>query len=556
VIHRDLKPANLFIERSSTGSEKCKILDFGISKLADASQSELTRDGQTLGTVAYMAPEQIRGKAAPGDPRVDLYSAGVTLFVMFTGKRPIDAEDPVQLLAAVLENPPMSLAQATGTPFPQPLEMFMARALTKDPNQRFQTALEMRDALLAAGKAVGHDSTGPLTLPTGAPNAPSPYGRADATPSHAGPAVSGVVHTGLRGNTNSGVGMGQPPPPAMPRGATITTGGAPPPAQRPGVPTNTMRGPTPPPYGQPGPAPVNSEAFAATMITEAPSGLPAGAPNPYGPPPGMPMPGANPYGMQPSQGMQGSPLMMPPSPAVPQHASVTGPVGLDSGVPQPVAAKPKSQTGLVIALAILGVVSVGAAVTIIAIRTRAPSPPPVPAAIAAPAARPATAPLPTAPAALAPAVPAIAPTAAVAPTPAVAPAPVVAPTPAVAPAPVPPVAVAVRPVAPPAQPPVVAPAPAPVAAPPPVVAPAPVANVPPPQPAHAAPPPAQPAHTAPAPAPQATAPAPQPAHPASNTNTGSSHPASSTTAPANGTSGTGTGHRRPRNHGIIEDAPF
>ncbi|MDP3276000.1 MAG: serine/threonine-protein kinase [Deltaproteobacteria bacterium] len=165
VIHRDLKPANLFVEKSTTGTEKLKLLDFGISKLADASQQELTRDGQTLGTVAYMAPEQIRGKASATDPRVDLYSAGVSLFMMLSGKRPIDAEDTVSLLAAVLENPPLTLAQAAGLPFPQPIEAFIAKALEKDPSRRFQTAIEMRDALIEAGQSIGYEQTGPLSIP-------------------------------------------------------------------------------------------------------------------------------------------------------------------------------------------------------------------------------------------------------------------------------------------------------------------------------------------------------------------------------------------------------
>ncbi len=168
VIHRDLKPANLFIEKLTGGAEKLKILDFGISKLAEASSQELTRAGQTLGTLAYMAPEQIRGTVKGNDPRLDLYSAGVSLFLMFTAKRPIDAEDTVQLLQAVLEKPALTLAQAAGVEFPAPIEAFIARALQKDPTRRYQSALEMRDALLQAAHDAQIDAIAHFSSPTGA----------------------------------------------------------------------------------------------------------------------------------------------------------------------------------------------------------------------------------------------------------------------------------------------------------------------------------------------------------------------------------------------------
>ncbi len=168
VIHRDLKPANLFIEKLTGGAEKLKVLDFGISKLAEASSQELTRAGQTLGTLAYMAPEQIRGAVKGNDPRLDLYSAGVSLFLMFTAKRPIDAEDTVQLLQAVLEKPPLTLAQAAGVEFPQAVEAFVAKALQKDPTRRYQSALEMRDALLQAAHDAQIDAIAHFSSPHGA----------------------------------------------------------------------------------------------------------------------------------------------------------------------------------------------------------------------------------------------------------------------------------------------------------------------------------------------------------------------------------------------------
>ncbi len=160
VIHRDLKPANLFVERNAAGHDKLKILDFGISKLSEPSSQELTRAGQTLGTLAYMSPEQIRGQVKGNDPRIDLYSAGVSIFLMLTAKRPIDADDTVQLLQAVLEKPPLSLSQAAGTEFPPAVEAFIAKALVKDSSQRYQSAMEMREALIQASYAAGVDAHG------------------------------------------------------------------------------------------------------------------------------------------------------------------------------------------------------------------------------------------------------------------------------------------------------------------------------------------------------------------------------------------------------------
>ncbi len=314
VIHRDLKPANLFIEKSTTGSEKLKLLDFGISKLADASQQELTRDGQTLGTVAYMAPEQIRGKAVASDGRVDLYSAGVSLFIMLSGKRPIDAEDTVQLLAAVLENPPLTLANATGLPFPAPIEKFIAKALEKDPARRFQTALEMRDALVEAGKAVGYEQTGPLSLPTNGAQ-PSGVVRSPAKPAGApGPNPMG----------GSGPMAGPGPGPAQGQG--------PGPGQQAYIPKQTMMGvggpapsvtPTMPPAevgGMNAPVPMGMAGYANGMPQQnPPPPLVQGGYDPFGPPPNHMAP-------PPSAGFGPPAYAQPVAPAVPAAKKSNAPM--------------------------------------------------------------------------------------------------------------------------------------------------------------------------------------------------------------------------------------
>ncbi len=496
VIHRDLKPANLFIERSSTASEKCKILDFGISKLADASQSELTRDGQTLGTVAYMAPEQIRGKAAPGDWRVDLYSAGVTLFVMFTGKRPIDADDPVQLLAAVLENPPLTLAQATGVPFPAQIEQFIAKALAKTPNDRFQTSLEMRDALVAIGRSLGHDSTGPLVLPTG-PGAMQPAGGFDAV---AAGQLSGVV-------------------------ATAPKAGMQPPAHRPtlaGV-GSAMRAPTPPPM--PAPQQPMPAAFAPQQPQQQQQSMQSQGPS------------ADVFGAPPAFG--DSPFAMPPSPTVAAPMDPTGAVPTR-----------KKGSGMVLALGAIGVIALGSAVAVFIVRSRG-TPPPTQIVVASAPAVP-IAPV-VAPIAPVPAAPIAAPVpAAVAPAP-----PAVAPAPVAVAAPPPPVVAPPPPVvAPP--PPVVAPPPPVVAAAPPP--PAPVAPLPAPvvaraAPAPVAPPAAVPVHHTSSANPASNSVPMLPASTHGSVQSGSIRQNTATATPPAGTPPAGR-RRNPRSRGVVEDAPF
>ncbi len=312
VIHRDLKPANLFIERMPAGAEKLKILDFGISKLAEASSQELTRAGQTLGTLAYMAPEQIRGTVKGNDPRIDLYAAGVSIFLMLTAKRPIDAEDTVQLLQAVLEKPPLTLAQASGVEFPHALEAFVARALQKESARRFQNAIEMRDALLSAVSApvsLGSVEEVPEVSSTIISEAP----RFDGPLPMSTP--SGVVARG-------GHDVAPPGPVMLPsfdddeeEGKTVVRAPQSAPNESPAVlPAAGRRMGMAPDYGAPPPGP--SPMRAATI---APTGLSGNGPPMYAPPPtestmladpaaSSPFGAFNGPGMHPPMG-QGNPAM-------------------------------------------------------------------------------------------------------------------------------------------------------------------------------------------------------------------------------------------------------
>lgn len=135
IVHRDVKPANLLLDEHGT----LKIADFGIAKLLGAT--DLTRTGATLGTPAYKSPEQSRGE--PVDHRSDLWSLGVVLFEMLTGRRPFDGEYEQAVVHAILAGEPRALEGADGRPIPEGLRRIVAKAMAKNPAERYQSAEEI-----------------------------------------------------------------------------------------------------------------------------------------------------------------------------------------------------------------------------------------------------------------------------------------------------------------------------------------------------------------------------------------------------------------------------
>ncbi|MCW8139936.1 MAG: serine/threonine protein kinase, partial [Planctomycetota bacterium] len=181
IVHRDLKPQNVMIEapaREGDDPMTVKILDFGIAKLRDqGGGGALTQAGQIMGTVHYMSPEQTEG--AEVDARADLYSVGVMLFQMLSGKLPFNGKTYLEVIKQHRQAPIPSVC-ALRPEVPAGLDEAVRKALAKRPDQRFQSAREFRLALQALGLAPGNVPSDTV--------APQPAAR-DACPSEVGTAI-------------------------------------------------------------------------------------------------------------------------------------------------------------------------------------------------------------------------------------------------------------------------------------------------------------------------------------------------------------------------------
>src|SRR5919201_435868 len=149
LVHRDVKPANILL-RSIGGRDHAYLTDFGIAKRTHVEATNLTRTGNIVGTIGYMAPEQIQGQR--GDGRSDIYSLGCVLYECLTGKRPFERENEMATLWAHVHDPRPS-PSAVKPGLPRGLDAVVARALAIDPGERYQTGGEL--AAAAAAVALG-----------------------------------------------------------------------------------------------------------------------------------------------------------------------------------------------------------------------------------------------------------------------------------------------------------------------------------------------------------------------------------------------------------------
>ncbi|MFJ5077266.1 protein kinase [Streptomyces sp. NPDC088553] len=226
LVHRDIKPGNVM----QTKRGVVKVMDFGIARAMQSGVTSMTQTGMVVGTPQYLSPEQALGRAV--DARSDLYSVGIMLFQLLTGRLPFDADSPLAIAYAHVQEEPVAPSTVNRAVTPA-MDALVARALRKNPNERFPSAAAMRDEclrVLSAGQ-------------TGAP----------------------VIVAGGPVSSGAGVGsavfppVGQTPPPAPHSGPHGVQHPYQPPTPQPG------------PYGPATPAPAPSYGYPQQAPTPAPA---------------------------------------------------------------------------------------------------------------------------------------------------------------------------------------------------------------------------------------------------------------------------------------------
>ena len=212
LVHRDLKPGNLFLAKHGD-DEAVKILDFGIAKASTGVAGQSTKTGSLIGSPHYMSPEQVRNSKQV-DHRSDLWSMGVIAFRMLTGRLPFPGEEVGEILVDICTAPipvPSQIAPDLGGP----VDAFVARALARDPAQRFQSARELAEAMSAvAGVAAPR-----MSLPSVSTSTPTSGPRAAKGTT----LMSAVSDSALPGSATSPGSSASPASPGSARIHSIAT---------------------------------------------------------------------------------------------------------------------------------------------------------------------------------------------------------------------------------------------------------------------------------------------------------------------------------------------
>ncbi|MFJ4690962.1 protein kinase [Streptomyces sp. NPDC088766] len=188
LVHRDIKPGNVMMTKRGV----VKVMDFGIARAMQSGVTSMTQTGMVVGTPQYLSPEQALGRAV--DARSDLYSVGIMLFQLVTGRLPFDADSPLAIAYAHVQEEPVA-PSAINRALPPAVDALIARALKKNPNERFPTAVAMRDECLRVAASLQ----------------PAPPSIVPGTPAQSGSGVGSAVFPPVGQNPQTPVGNVQTP---------------------------------------------------------------------------------------------------------------------------------------------------------------------------------------------------------------------------------------------------------------------------------------------------------------------------------------------------------
>ncbi|MEV6259429.1 protein kinase [Streptomyces sp. NPDC051784] len=186
LVHRDIKPGNVMMTRRGV----VKVMDFGIARAMQSGVTSMTQTGMVVGTPQYLSPEQALGRGV--DARSDLYSVGIMLFQLLTGRLPFDADSPLAIAYAHVQEEPVAPSTINRSITPA-MDALVARALKKNPNERFPSAAAMQDEITRVLSASGPAGAPVITGGSGPANSGSGVGSAVFPPvDQSTPAPQGV----------------------------------------------------------------------------------------------------------------------------------------------------------------------------------------------------------------------------------------------------------------------------------------------------------------------------------------------------------------------------
>ena len=274
LVHRDIKPGNVMLTKRGV----VKVMDFGIARAMQSGVTSMTQTGMVVGTPQYLSPEQALGRGV--DARSDLYSVGIMLFELLTGRLPFDADSPLAIAYAHVQEEPVAPSSINQS-VPPAVDALIARSLKKNPNERFPSADSMHDECTRIGGSGVASGASPIII-SGGP------------PANSGAGVGQAVFPPVNDAAGAPAGSVQQPyqPPGQPHGQPGPYGGF---------------GPSTPP---PGTMPLGQQSYGTPPHASPYGAQAAGSstPPPYniGPQAGHGMPPGGPHGGPPRKNNKGA----------------------------------------------------------------------------------------------------------------------------------------------------------------------------------------------------------------------------------------------------------